>query len=171
MRDIILAAAIIFIAAMAWADPEIRLKITTFYESVVSEDDNVQTTSIGENPTVTLTANRSGHFSARAMINGSEIDFLVDTGATIIFIGREDARRVGIDLKKLVYNNTAQTASGKIKFARVKLKEVRVGNIIVRNVEAAIAQTDQVAVNLLGMTFLSRIKSFEFKGNRLVLRD
>lgn len=159
---------------MFWADPELRAQAIFMYQQLsdkTTERQIVASANAKTNPTVTLTSNGNGHFTARGMINGSHVDFLVDTGATIVFISREEARHVGINLRKLSYDHTALTAAGKTKFAKVYLDEVSVGSIRVRNVEAAIAESDEVAHNLLGMTFLSRIKGFEFSGGRLIMRD
>lgn len=179
MRNILIISILFIIGAMFWANPKMQDKSIEIFQKLTTprNDDHLatslarKTTARIANPTVTLTASRNGHFTARGMINGSHVDFLVDTGATIVFIGQEEARHVGIDLNKLNYNNTALTASGKTKFAKVVLDEVTIGDIRVRNVEAAIAQSANVTHNLLGMTFLSRIKGFEFTGGKLIMRD
>ncbi|MGL1921735.1 MAG: TIGR02281 family clan AA aspartic protease [Hyphomicrobiales bacterium] len=174
MRNIIIISILFLGGALFWADPELRAKAINMYQDLSDKTAKRQVTSSANakaNPKVTLTSNNSGHFTARGMINGSHVDFLVDTGATIVFISREEARRVGIDLRKLNYAYTALTAAGKTKFAKVNLDEVSIGQIRIRNVEAAVAESDQVAHNLLGMTFLSRIKGFEFTGGRLIMRN
>ena len=174
MRNIIIISILFVGGALFWADPELRSQAINMYQQLsdkTSERQVLASADAKANPTLTITSNRAGHFTARGMINGSHVEFLVDTGASIVFISREEARHVGIDLRKLKYDHTAITAAGKTKFARVTLDEVSVGRIIVYNVEAAIAESDQVANNLLGMTFLSRIKGFEFSGRRLIMRN
>lgn len=174
MRNIIIISILFIGGAMFWADPELRAKAVNMYQQFsdkTTERQIVATTNAKANPIVTLTSDGRGHFTARGMINGSHVDFLVDTGASMVFISREEARHVGIDLRKLDYDQIAMTAAGKTKFAKVNLDEVKVGNIKVRNVEAAVAESDEVIHNLLGMTFLSRIKGFEISGGRLIMRD
>lgn len=174
MRNIIIISILFVGGALFWADPELRAKAVNMYQQLSDKTKERQVLASADakaNPRVVLTSNRNGHFTARGMINGSHVDFLVDTGATIVFISREEARHVGIDLRKLVYDRTALTAAGKTKFAMVKLDEVSVGNIKIRNVEAAVAESDEVTHNLLGMTFLSRIKGFEFSGGKLIMRN
>lgn len=174
MRNIIIISILFIGGAMFWANPELRAKAVGMYEQLsqkTQERQIIANANAKANPRVVLTSNNGGHFTARGLINGSHVDFLVDTGATIVFISREEARHVGIDLRKLNYNQTAMTAAGKTKFARVNLDKVSIGNIVVRNVEAAIAESDEVTHNLLGMTFLSRIKGFEFTGGRLIMRN
>lgn len=174
MRNIIIISILFVGGALFWADPELRTKAVNMFQQLSDKTTERQILASADakaNPTVTLTSNSAGHFTARGMINGSHVDFLVDTGATIVFIGREEARHVGINLNKLSYDHTALTAAGKTKFARVFLDEVSIGNIKVRNVEAAVAESGEVVNNLLGMTFLSRIKGFEFTGGRLIMRN
>lgn len=174
MRNIIIISILFMGGALFWADPELRGKAIGMYQQLsdkTAERQVVASANAKANPKVTLSSNNNGHFTARGMINGSHVDFLVDTGATIVFISREEARHVGIDLRKLNYDHTALTAAGKTKFAKVELDEVSIGNIKVRNVEAAVAESDEVSHNLLGMTFLSRIKSFEMTGGRLIMRN
>ena len=174
MRNIIIISILFIGGAVFWADPELRAKAINMYQQLsdkTSERQILASADAQANPSVTLSSNGAGHFTARGMINGSHVDFLVDTGASIVFISREEARHVGIDLRKLNYDHTAITAASKTKFARVFLDEVSVGNVKVRNVEAAVAQSDNVTNNLLGMTFLSRIKGFEFSGDRLIMRN
>lgn len=174
MRNIIIISILFVAGAAFWADPELRAVAVNMYEQLndkTKERQVIASADAKANPTVTLTSNRNGHFTARGMINGSHVDFLVDTGATIVFISREEARHVGIDLRTLIYDRTAITAVGKTKFATVNLDEISIGSITVRNVEAAVAESDEVTNNLLGMTFLRRIKGFEISGNRLIMRD
>ncbi|MCJ8322740.1 MAG: TIGR02281 family clan AA aspartic protease [Rhizobiales bacterium] len=184
MRNILIISILFFIGALFWASPEMQTKSIEIFQKLTTPKDannmvsskptnktKVNVASRQANPEVVLTADRNGHFTARGMINGSHVDFLVDTGATIVFISQEEARRVGFDLNKLDYSYVALTASGKTNFAKVFLDDVSIGGITVRNVEAAIAKSDDVTHNLLGMTFLSRIKGFEISGGRLIMRD
>lgn len=184
MRNILIISILFFIGALFWASPSMQNKSLEIFQKLTTPKETtnivrnspqtktkVELTSRQVDPEVVLTADRNGHFTARGMINGSHVDFLVDTGATIVFISQEEARRVGIDPNKLDYNRVALTASGKTNFAKVYLDNVSIGGISVNDVEAAIAQSDDVTHNLLGMTFLSRIKGFEFSGGRLIMRD
>lgn len=177
MRNILIISIFVLGGAYAWVNPDVRQEIVRVYENAVERKESQavisQATSRRKqlNPTVTLIGNNNGQFIARGMINGSSVDFLVDTGATLVFISREEARRVGVKLSNLNYDREALTASGKTKFATVHLKEISVGGIELRNVETAISSADNISHNLLGMTFLKRIKGFEFNGNRLTLKN
>lgn len=113
---------------------------------------------------------RSGHFHVDALVNGTVVTFLVDTGASDVAISTDDARRLGFDLDRLNYNMVYQTANGPTMAARVKIDEIKVGDIALHDVEASIGKGN-MSMSLLGMSFLNRIGSIEVKGDRLVLRQ
>jgi aspartyl protease family protein len=113
---------------------------------------------------------RSGHFHVDAVVNGHVMEFLVDTGASDVALSMEAAQRLGFDPDKLVFNQAYQTANGVTMGARVTLDKVQVGDITIRNVRASVTRSD-VGTSLLGMSFLNQIGSYEFRGDRLVLRQ
>ena len=111
-----------------------------------------------------------GHFVAKSKVNGRNVNFIVDTGASSVVLKQEDAVRIGIDTKGLRYAIPVQTANGTSFAARIRLKSIQIGNISENNVEALIARPGLLHQSLLGMTFLSRLRSYEFKGDYLTLR-
>ncbi len=111
-----------------------------------------------------------GHFFARALVNGAPVEMLVDTGASSVVLRPEDADQAGLDMRGLRYNIPVSTANGVAYTARVRLEDISIGGIRLRNVEALIAQPDSLNQSLLGMSFLSRLRSYEFSGDFLVLR-
>ena len=110
-----------------------------------------------------------GHFILDASVNGTELPFVVDTGATSVFMSADAARAAGIDPDTLDYSVHMRTASGVVRGARVTLREVRIGQLAIRDVEATVARTD-LPVSLLGMTFLNRLQSYEVRNGKLVMR-
>lgn len=118
-------------------------------------------------PRITLTADSSGHFFANGSINGGSIQFLVDTGATKVFLGASDARRLGINYLKgrLGYSSTA---GGTIRVYQVKLDTVRIGELTAANVDAVVSEKDDSPFALLGMSFLNRMK-MDRDGDQLTL--
>lgn len=120
---------------------------------------------------VAVSANVQGQFSLEAMINASHVRMLADTGATVVTLTYEDARRVGFDVKNLQYTVPVMTANGKTMSARVRLHNIGIGPISVRNVDALVAQPGTLHTSLLGMNFLNSLSSFEISGNRLILRQ
>jgi aspartyl protease family protein len=103
-----------------------------------------------------LTADSAGHFLTTGNINGKSVRFLVDTGASMISLGASDASRIGIDASK-GQRAIANTANGQTQVSRVKLDTVRVGEIVLNNVDALVHQQDMPVV-LLGMSFLNRME-------------
>ena len=104
----------------------------------------------------TLTADAQGHFVTDGQINGGSIRFLVDTGATAVSLSSTDASRLGIDYRK-GQPGLLGTANGAAIAYKVKLDSVRVGDITVNNVDAAVLEGNQMPFALLGMSFLNRM--------------
>ncbi len=111
-----------------------------------------------------------GHFTAIVEINGETISMIVDTGASSIVLRPEDARKVGIDPDKLTYRVPVLTANGRTVAARVRLDAVAIGPLDRTKVEALVAKPGALTQSLLGMSFLSRLRSYEFSGDFLTLR-
>jgi aspartyl protease family protein len=120
--------------------------------------------------TVTLNSDRRGHFQTDVRVDGRNIDFMVDTGASSIALRESSAAKLGIHPSARDYNIKMQTANGVGKAARVKLNRVELGGITVRDVDALVVPDESLSVNLLGMTFLSRVKWSHDRG-RLVLEQ
>lgn len=115
----------------------------------------------------TLTADAQGHFYAIGSINGTTVRFMVDTGATMVSLGAGEARRLGIDTGKGQPVFT-MTANGQTRAVRVKLNSVRVGDIVLNNVDALVNQQD-MPFALLGMSFLNRME-MQREGQTMTLR-
>jgi aspartyl protease family protein len=118
---------------------------------------------------VALSANAEGHFVADASVNGSRVTLMVDTGATTVALTDATARRLGIYPLKSAYDVRLSTANGTVMAARVTLREIRLGGLSVRNVTAVVVPGNALPVDLLGMSFLSRLAKFEIAGRQLVL--
>jgi len=117
---------------------------------------------------VTLSADASGHFVARGVVNGKLVVFLVDTGATYTALSRADAQRIGIDYTRGRPVRT-MTVNGPVNGYRVTLDSLRIGSSTERNVEATVVDNDQLDIGLLGMSYLNRF-DMQRRGATLVLR-
>ncbi len=112
-----------------------------------------------------------GHFVAKLQANGVSLTMLVDTGASTVVLKPADAQRLGIDVERLRYTVPVQTANGTTYAAHVRLRNVTLGGISLNDVEALVAKPGALKENLLGMSFLSRLRSYEFTTDTLTLRS
>ena len=112
----------------------------------------------------------NGEFSVQARINGIAAAMVVDTGATSIVLTYETAKAAGFPLELLEYNVDVQTAGGRTKAARLWLDRIVIGKVIERSVPALVVPHGQMKTNLLGMSFLDRLESFEVRADQLMLR-
>src|SRR5262245_52433178 len=105
----------------------------------------------------TLIADAAGHFITTGVVNGTTLRFLVDTGATAVVLSSADARRAGVNYLAGTRSFT-QTANGVILVYNVKLDTIKVGDITLSGVDAAIIEGDKLPIALLGMSFLNRME-------------
>ncbi len=119
---------------------------------------------------VRIAASRDHQFYVDAEVNRRTAKFLVDTGASYVALRETDAREAGIYTSHTDYNYPVRTANGETKAAFVTLDEIEINGIRVEGVKAFILPDNQLAINLLGMSFLSRIESVEARAGELVLR-
>ena len=120
---------------------------------------------------IELKAGAHGHFFTQAEINGRTISLMVDTGASIIALTYEDAARAGIQPRESDYTQRVSTANGIARVAPVMLDKVAIGDVVVRNVAAAIAEPGKLNTTLLGMSFLGRLNRVDMRAGRLILEE
>ena len=109
-----------------------------------------------------------GHFWVEAKLNGRDVRFLVDSGATMTTIGRGTAQRAGVEVSNR-RNQPVRTANGIIRMASGRAEELVVGGIARRNVALQVADNENL--NVLGMNFLSSLSRWGVEGRWLVLVD
>jgi aspartyl protease family protein len=107
---------------------------------------------------VVLNRGRGGHFWTEARVDGRRMDFVVDTGASTISLRESDAARLGLHPSERDYTVKVNTANGVSRAAPVELRTVEIGDVVVRNVAALVHPDNALGVNLLGMSFLSRVR-------------
>ena len=110
-----------------------------------------------------------GHYWAEANIDGRAVRVLVDTGASVVALTRQDALRLDLHLKPADFTQTVQTASGPVKAAPVELDHVAVAGARVEKVGALVVE-DGLPHSLLGMSYLGRLSAFEARPTGLTLR-
>jgi aspartyl protease family protein len=134
------------------------------------ESMTVETGQKGEQA-VRLRRRPNGHFVAKTQVNGVPVTMLIDTGASTVVLKPADARLAGIDVDRLSYSVPVQTANGMAFAAAVRLRHVTIGPIRVDGVDALVTKPGALKESLLGMTFLRRLRSYEFSGEFLTLRS
>jgi aspartyl protease family protein len=113
---------------------------------------------------------QGGEFAIQAKINGVPTPMVIDTGATSVVLTYDTAKAIGLPLELLEYNVDLETAGGHTKAARLTLDRLAIGKLVERSVPALVVPRGQMKINLLGMSFLDRLESWEVRGERLVLR-
>ena len=124
----------------------------------------------GWNREVRVAAGFDRQFHITAAVNRQPTSFLIDTGASFVALRESDARRAGIYPRPSDYTAPVSTANGMTRAARVMVEEIEIQGLRVRHVETFVLPDEQLGINLLGMSFLSELKSFEARGNELILR-
>lgn len=120
--------------------------------------------------TLVIKAGVGGHFAVDARVDGRRIGFMVDTGASHIVLRASDAARLGIHPTAREYSIKMSTANGEGRAAPVELRMVELDNIVVRNLPAMVVSDAALNMNLLGMSFLSRVR-WTYERGKLVLEQ
>lgn len=111
-----------------------------------------------------------GEFALHATINGAPVPMVIDTGATSVVLTWETAKAVGLPLELLAYDVDVETVGGRTRAARLTLDRLAVGKLVERSVPALVVPRGQMKTNLLGMSFLDRLESWEVRPEKLMLR-
>ncbi len=120
--------------------------------------------------TLTVDGDRNGHFIVETAVDGRRLTMIVDTGASIVALSHEDALAAGIRPLPSDFKGRISTANGDMAVARVRIREIRVGDIYARDVEAVVVPQGRLRTSLLGMSFLRQLRGFDIASNRLTLR-
>jgi aspartyl protease family protein len=120
---------------------------------------------------MTLDADRNGHFKAAARIDGRRFNFIVDTGASMVVLRESAASEIGIHPMPVDYTAKVSTANGTIKAAPTKLDRIELGDITVFDVPALVLPDEALSQNLLGVSFLSKLRRYEYANGRMVLEQ
>ena len=119
---------------------------------------------------VQISRAQGGEFALQAKINGVNTPMVIDTGATSVVLTYETAKAAGLPLEVLDYDVDLETASGHTKAARLTLDRLAIGKLVERSVPALVVPHGQMKTNLLGMSFLDRLESWEVRADSLMLR-
>jgi aspartyl protease family protein len=121
--------------------------------------------------TVVIPRDQRGHFQVEGRIEGKRLDFMVDTGASVIALTAGDARKLGLRPQQREFTTEVKTANGTVRAAPTQLDRVEIEGLSVRNVAALIMPDGVLDQNLLGLSFLAKLRRFEYSGGKLVLEQ
>jgi aspartyl protease family protein len=130
-----------------------------------------ETVALAGSHTLSIPPDARGHFLTDGRIDGQRVDFMVDTGASVVALNEKSAARFGLRPSPRDYNATVSTANGTIKAARTRIAMIELGGLIVRDVDAMVLPDEALSENLLGLSFLSKLKRFEYAKGRLLLEQ
>jgi len=121
--------------------------------------------------TARISVRPDGHYWARTLVNNkASVEFMVDTGASVVALTFEDARRMGLNPSNLDYKWKISTAGGETMGASVTIDSIRINQVHIRDVQAMVLRAD-LEQSLLGMSYLNKLYSYEFRGERLIIRQ
>jgi aspartyl protease family protein len=170
MRNIMIFAAIM--VGLGTIMAQMADRMTPAHANTVSQKvAPVDNTAAAGIRSISIAPDGRGHFQTEGRIDGQRIGFMVDTGASMIALNETSAARFGLRPSRNDYKSVVTTANGTIKAARTRLAMVDVGGLIVRDVDAMVLPDEALSENLLGLSFLSKLKRFEYSSGRLVLEQ
>jgi aspartyl protease family protein len=171
MRNLMIFAAVL--VALGCYMAQMADKWTPAPASAKAAPPKAQTATVAEAGVRSLSIPRDarGHFQTDGRIDGQRIDFMVDTGASVVALNEKSAARFGLRPSRGDYNSTVSTANGTIKAARTRIAMIELGGLIVRDVDAMVLPDEALSENLLGLSFLSKLKRFEYANGKLVLEQ
>lgn len=146
-----------------------RFEFNNFKERISGEI-NPTSAQLNQQGQLIINISDDSHFYVKMLINKKPILFMVDTGASDIVLNLQDALKIGVNPKNLIFNRQFQTANGRVLGASIILKEVEISGIKFKDVKASVTN-GEMGVNLLGMSFLRRFGKYEFYQDRLILTD
>jgi len=170
VRNILIFAIVMIVAGTYMAQQADRMASAHAKPSPVVASRPAPVPVATDSRSVVIPSDSRGHFQADARIEGQHVAFMIDTGASVIALTETDAARLGLYPRPSDYQATVTTANGKVKGAPVRLASVDIGGLVVRDVAAMVLPDEALSQNLLGMSYLSRLKRFELANGQMVLQ-
>ena len=175
MRNIIVIAAVLIGAGSLMAQMAARSTMssppTTVAVASAAAQPKTQTSVPPGVRKFTVERDRRGHFQVRARVDGRDMGFMVDTGASVVALTERDAAQIGVRPMRQDFKVSVSTANGSVLAARVRLRDIDIGGLRIDDVDALVLPDAALSENLLGLSFLSRLKRYEFAGSTLMLEQ
>ena len=170
MRNIVITSAIV--AGLGVFMAQMAQKFTPASASTAPVKQVVMPASVQSGArSLNIPRDGRGHFATDGRIDGQRIAFMVDTGASVIALNESSAARFGLRPVPNQYTARVSTANGTIKAAPARLDRVELGGLVVRDVDAMVLPDEALSENLLGLSFLSKLRRFEYANGTMVLEQ
>jgi len=127
--------------------------------------------NIGGGEVILRRSSYSGQFETTALVNGIQTEFLIDTGASAVVLPYKVGKEIGFTDADLNFVLQVSTANGTTFVAPVRLNALKIGDIVVNDVRAAVSQPEELSTGLLGMTFLNKLDGFSVSGDVMTLKQ
>jgi aspartyl protease family protein len=173
MRNLMIFAAAMIGLGTMMAQMADRMTATppALANAVTRSAGPAETTGHAGSRSISIPRDFRGHFLTDGRIEGQRIGFMVDTGASVVALNETSAARFGLRPSRGDYNATVTTANGTIKAARARIAMVDIGGLVVRDVDAMVLPDEALSENLLGLSFLSKLKRFEYANGQMLLEQ
>jgi aspartyl protease family protein len=168
---VVIVLVLLFVGALTYGDAERIAYVQRTMAATATDITGALRSHTKSNlRAVDIPRKNGGEFAVRAKINNVQAPMLIDTGATSVVLTYETAKAIGLPLELLEYDVELETASGRTRAARLTLDRLAVGSVVERSVPALVVPRGQSRNNLLGMSFLDRLESWEVRADRLTIR-
>jgi aspartyl protease family protein len=172
MRTVVTFAAFALAATVIVPKYAAQIHAGTLAPTVMAANSGMSSaSSSSDSREVVIPPGANGHFQVEASVDGRRMNFMVDTGASLIALTERDAAMLGIHPAESEYVAMVRTANGTVRAAPVELDMVEIDDIVMHNVSAIVLPDGALSDNLLGLSFLQRLHRFEYADGKLVLEQ
>src|SRR4051812_43015677 len=171
MRNLMIISAVLVGLGPYMAQMADKMSLAPASASTSPKPAPAQTVAQASGRSLDIPRDARGHFQTDGRIDGQRIDFMIDTGASVVALNEKSAARFGLRPSRGEFSATVTTANGTIKAARARLAMVDIGGLVVRDVDALVLPDEALSENLLGLSFLSKLKRFEYANGKMVLEQ
>lgn len=174
MRNLMIFAAVMAGLGLFMAQTADRMTATTpALAHTASQASAAPDETVGRSGfrSISIPRDFRGHFATEGRIDGQRLAFMVDTGASVVALNETSAAKFGLRPSRGDYKAAVTTANGTIKAAPARLARLDIGGLVVRDVDAMVLPDEALSENLLGLSFLSKLKRFEYANGQMVLEQ
>jgi len=171
MRNLMILAAVLVGLGTYMAQMADKMSPAPASASASPRKASTETVAQASGRSLDIPRDARGHFQTDGRIDGQRVNFMIDTGASLVALNEKSAAQFGLRPSRSDYNATVTTANGTIKAARTRLAMIELGGLVVRDVDAVVLPDEALSENLLGLSFLSKLKRFEYANGKMVLEQ